>query len=125
MRKLILGAALIAASASSFAAPTQNPSEVCGTAIPGIGYFSQLHLADGSGTVIYASTDSIGLGQTKCVKVPVMKDGTVWYVYNKVVWSLLYVPCGSAYVYHAGTTHGEAWYKMWGAAGHPGCGRAG
>ena len=125
MKKLILTTALVALSSSSFAARTQNPAEICGTAIPGIGYTSVLTVGDWLGNT-FASTGHISLGQTKCVKVPKMPDETIWYVRDMPLGSIFHhTVCADFYIYHASTSHGEAWYKMWGNIRTPYCGRAG
>ena len=124
MEKLILGAALIAASASSFAAPTQNPSIICATAIPGIGYAARLSIFVGQG-ILVAASGTISVGQTKCVTVPKLNEGQSWLASVKVGGVRFYTSCDHAYTYHSSTSHGEAWYKIWGTALNPYCGRAG
>ena len=127
MKRLLLATALVALSASSFAV-TQNPSEICATAIPGIGYAGTLSVYSSHGGLI-ASTNPISLGFTRCLKVPKMLDGEAWYAldtpYGPAGGTYLGIACDYDYIYHASSSHGEAWYKMWGGLFSPKCGRAG
>ena len=126
MKKLILGAALAALTVTSFAALTQDPARICVTSIPGVGYTGTLHIITSTGEPI-ATTRNITVGETRCLKVPRLREGTVWFAVDtaSLIYRMYSVNCDHGYVYHASTSHGEAWYKWWGIANNPQCGRAG
>ena len=69
-----------------------------------VGYTAKLIVIGNKGAIV-ASTGLISVGMTKCVK------GAEF--------------CDDSYIYHKSTSHGEAWYKMWGSIAYSSCGRAG